>query len=85
MNDSRTTLAELLEHPKVRGLVSPEDSERIVESLAESEQPVRLRLLAIVCNSMRHTAKRRQHAATTKGPAMAQYRAEGPWRRSGRP
>jgi len=39
MNQSSLTIKQLLEHPKVRDLVSPEDIERIAASLAGPEQP----------------------------------------------
>ncbi len=49
MNDNSTTIRELLTHPKVQGLVSPDDAEKIAESLGNSEQalkdPIYIRLL----------------------------------------
>lgn len=38
MNDNSTTIRELLTHPKVQGLVSPDDAKKIAESLGNSEQ-----------------------------------------------
>lgn len=50
MNDSSPTIGELLAHPKVQGLVSQEDAERIAESLDKSEQaskdPMYIRILS---------------------------------------
>ena len=38
MNDNSSTIRELLTHPKVQGLVSPDDVKKIAESLGNSEQ-----------------------------------------------
>ena len=50
MNDSSPTIGELLAYPKVQGLVSQEDAERIAESLGKSEQasqdPMYIRILS---------------------------------------
>ena len=49
MNDNSATIRELLTHPKVQGLVSPDDAEKIAECLGNSEQalkdPIYIRLL----------------------------------------
>ena len=49
MNDSSLTIGQLLEHPKVREVISREDAERIAASLATSEQaskdPIYIRIL----------------------------------------
>ncbi len=49
MNDRRLTIGQLLEHPKVREVISREDAERIAASLATSEQaskdPIYIRIL----------------------------------------
>jgi len=50
MNDNSPTIGELLAHPKVQGLVSQEDAERIAESLGKSElaskEPMYIRILS---------------------------------------
>ncbi len=50
MNDNSPTIGELLAHPKVQGLVSQEDADRIAASLGKSEQaskdPVYIRILS---------------------------------------
>ena len=49
MNDNSATIRELLTHPKIQGLVSPDDAEKIAENLGMSEQtlkdPIYIRLL----------------------------------------
>ena len=50
MNDSRITIRELLTHPKVQGLVSLNDVEKIAEDLCNSEQvsknPIYIRIFS---------------------------------------
>lgn len=50
MNERSPTIGELLAHPKVQGLVSQEDAERIAASLGKSEQaskdPMYIRILS---------------------------------------
>ncbi len=50
MNKEIPTIGELLEHPNLRGLVSPEEVEKIAESLSKAEEatgePIYIRLLS---------------------------------------